>query len=302
MNFTQEIKHELLAGVPEKRCCRSALLAAALQTSGDWNVGRVGIPDGFSFTSENEDTAEYFLNLVESLFGVRMTLIEAVRDPKHGRDKLTFSYSGPGAGEFVEEIVEHLPSETLEDCCAVSCLKGAFLGSGSCSVPRGAAKGYHLEFIFREERDAAAFSELLDRLQLIGNVVPRGDTYIVYSKSREIISDALSTMEALGALNTFERISADREERNNENRVSNCVAGNADKAAKASVAQTMAFRELEREGVLAALPDELASAAEARLSNPTLSLAELAALLGIGKSCLNHRMRKLMQLYAEQKK
>ncbi len=273
-----------------------ALLCGALDTGGAYSLGRVGVRDGFSFTSEHENVAEYLLTLTEQLFGVRMTLFEAVRDPKHGRDKLTFAYHGPSAGDYAGEIAEHSPKSGLAACCAVSYLKGAFLGGGSCSVPRGEKKGYHLEFVFREASDAEAFLESLDPLQLIGNVVVRGDTSVVYSKSRETICDFLSIVEADNALRSLEELTAIREESNNENRVLNCMAGNADRAALASLSQFQAFRKLQEAGGFSALTPALRAVAEARLAHPELSLQELAAVLGVSKSCLNHRIRKLMSL------
>ena len=53
----------------------------------------------------------------------------------------------------------------------------------------------------------------------------------------------------------------------------------------------------ERVG-LAQLPPPLRAAAEARLAHPDATLAELAALLGIGRSGANHRLRKLSELAA----
>ena len=128
--------------------------------------------------------------------------------------------------------------------------------------------------------------ESLDPLQLIGNVVVRGDTSVVYSKSRETICDFLSIVEADNALRSL----------NNENRVLNCMAGNADRAALASLSQFQAFRKLQEAGGFSALTPALRAVAEARLAHPELSLQELAAVLGVSKSCLNHRIRKLMSL------
>lgn len=296
MNFTGEIKRELTKRFPEKRCCALALLCGALDTCGDYSLGRVGVRDGFTFTNEHEEVAAYLLALAERTFGVRMTLAEAVKDPKHGRDKLTFTYAGSSAGEYAGEIAEHSAKRGLKPCCAVNYLKGAFLGGGSCSIPHDGKKGYHLEIVFRETSDAEAFRELIDGLQLIGSVVGRGDTSVVYCKSRESISDFLSVAGADGALRTLGDLTALREESNNENRVLNCLAGNADRAALASLSQVVAFGELRRSGKYAALDPRLREAAEARLAHPELSLAELAALLGVSKSCLNHRFRKLMSL------
>ncbi len=300
MNFTSEIRRELMKSVPPKSCCKTSLLAAFIQTSGYLSLGRVGIRDEVSFTSEHEEVAEYMLALAEELFGVRMTMDAVRRDPKQGRHKLTFSYSLSDAGEIAEEISAHFAPDLTSSCCRAAFVKGAFLGSGSCTLPsEGAKTGYHLEFIFEERSEAEDFADLLDSLQLLGNVAPRGDTYFVYCKSRETICDVLSVMEAPVALTRLERIASLREENNNENRIGNCMAGNADRAATASVAQVLAFERLRESGLLSSLPAALKETAEGRLARPEYSLAELAEHLGVSKSCLNHRIRKLMKLYAE---
>lgn len=289
-----------MRSVPAKRCCKTALIAAFFETSGYISGGRVGIRDEVSFTSEHEEVAEYILALTEELFGVRMTMDAVRRDPKQGRHKLTFSYAFSDAGEIAEEISSHFSPHLTSPCCMAACLKGAFLGSGSCTLPSAAGKtGYHLEFVFGEQSEAEDFCEVLDALQLLGSVSPRGDKYIVYCKSRETICDFLSVMGAPSALARLERVAAAREENNNENRIENCMAGNADRAATASVAQVLALGTLKRAGLLAALPAPLAETAEGRLAHPGYSLTELAEALGVSKSCLNHRMRKLMKLYSE---
>lgn len=285
MNFTQEIKRDLLKRAPEKRCCRAALAEAAIVTSGTYSAS------GFSFTSESEESAAFLLNLTEAL-GIRMTLTGASFDPKQGRDKLTFSCAAEGFSVR--------GTQNLSDCCAQAYLKGAFLYGGSCTLPHeGTKTGYHLEVVFDRAEDADDFLTLLDRFQIIGNVVRRGENSVVYLKSREAISDFLAAVGADGALGTLEAVSAAREERNAENRVSNCSAGNADRAAIASVGQVVAFLKLKESGRLDGLAAPLREAAEARLNNPEMTLSELAVELGVGKSCLNHRFRKLMELSRE---
>lgn len=305
-NFTSKIRKDLLRTVPDKRCCRLALLAALLDTSGSCTFGLKDRRDEFSFTGENEEVAEYFLSEIEKLFGISMTVTEAVRDPKHGKNKLTFAYDGEGAGGIADEITDYCAVNLWEEereCCRIAYLKGAFLGSGSATLPADGAKtGYHLEFVFSDSDDADGFLELLDTLQLICNVVPRGEKYVVYCKNRDTISDFLSVVGAEHALRQLREISAVREEKNNLNRIENCCAGNADKSAIASAAQIVAIAELEQKGVLDELPAPLRDAARARAQNPTFSLAELSRSLGLSKSCLNHRLRKLMQLYENLRK
>ena len=296
-NFTSEIKRDLLRGVPKKRCCRLAMLSAFLNTS-----GTLGGTSGVSFTSESEEIAAYFLSLIEELFSVSMTVTEAVRDPKYGRNKLTFSYTGKGAEAMVQEIINHsAPNIFQSECCTSAYLKGAFLGGGSCTLPHGGAKtGYHLEFVFRSEEEGESFCELLESLDLIGRIIRRGDKAVVYIKSREGISDALNAMDAINGLKRLEELTALREESNRQNRLVNCFVNNTDKSAIASAKQMLVLERLKAKGVLDTLSPELQKTAQARLDHPALSLLELAGELGISKSCLNHRMRKLMERYGKE--
>ena len=60
----------------------------------------------------------------------------------------------------------------------------------------------------------------------------------------------------------------------------------------------MAIRRLA-EAAPDSVDGELKETAEARLRWPSLSLQELADRLGVSKSCLNHRLRRLESLAAK---
>lgn len=296
MNFTGEIKRELLRTATEKDCCRCAVLAAATDTggrSGNDGEGRRLL----AFTSENEEIAAYLLECFERRFGAELTLTEATRDPKHNKSKLSFSYFGENRDEIAEQIAAHGPSPGLSDCCAEAYLRGAFLCGGSCTLPReGTKTGYHLELAFGDPSAAENFLGLLERFQIIGSLISRGDRHVVYLKSREAISDFLAAIGADGALGNFERISAARDENNLRNRRENCTANNADRAAIASAERVIAIRELEKRGIFSTLDKSLKETAALCLRHPELSLTELGGLASVSKSCLNHRLRKLMRL------
>lgn len=292
-NFTNEIKRDLVAFFPTTRAGSLAAMAAFLSTSGTLT------DDGFEIVSENERVAEYFQRLAEGL-GIQPQILEVTRDPKRKRDKLTFYCGGTSAEHILREtrsLREHLEED--EDA-ALCYLRAAFLGGGSCTLPRdGASTGYHLECVFFTQQRAEEFCNLLSGFELFGKLVARGDTFVAYVKSREAISDVLSVLGADHALKKLDAVSAARARSNNRNRIQNCMAGNADKAAIASAAQTVAVKQLQASGRLQTLPEQLRITALARLENPTLSLSELAELLGVSKGGLNHRMRRLMQLYGE---
>ena len=86
--------------------------------------------------------------------------------------------------------------------------------------------------------------------------------------------------------------------RSSVNRRVNCEAANVIKAVDASQQQLAAIRAIDRREGLNGLPDKLRETARMRMENPELTLTELAALFDppITKSCLNHRLRKLVAL------
>ena len=296
MNFTGEIKRDLIKFRLKTRSCRVALLKGVFDTCGGATYFEDGAHATLFFTSENEQVAAHLLDVFEQTFDAPMTVTEAVRDPKQGRHKFTFTCTDVRTENFIKELLSH--AEGGDEDVAYLC--GAFLGSGSCTLPHAGKKtGYHLEIVFESGEDAEKFIAFLDRLQIIANVIVRGEKSVVYLKSREAISDFLSVTHAQTALTTLEAVSAVREENNNENRIENCIAGNADRAAIASAAQTVALEALKGEGVFFKLPEPLRTVAEARLMHPELSLTELAEELGLSKSCLNHRLRKLMKIYTD---
>ena len=91
MNFTREIKREIMRREPAEKI---SFLAGILDTCGD--------REKLLFSIENEEIAAYVLGLFEAV-SLPMTLMRAERDPKLGRDKLTFSHAGGGALFSVQE-------------------------------------------------------------------------------------------------------------------------------------------------------------------------------------------------------
>lgn len=193
-----------------------------------------------------------------------------------------------------------LRADGIRAGCAAAYIKGAFLGGGSCILPgkEGGKTGYHLEFVFPARRAASDFRRLLEENDLLAKVVERKDTAVVYIKSKETISDFLSAIGAESALKKFAEFVEKRDEANRSNRAANCFSGNADKSASAAVRQVMAIRRLA-EAAPDSVDGELKETAEARLRWPSLSLQELADRLGVSKSCLNHRLRRLESLAAK---
>ncbi len=71
------------------------------------------------------------------------------------------------------------------------------------------------------------------------------------------------------------------------------------KTVVAAEEQLHAVKRLREAGAFEALPEKLREVAEAREENPEMSLSELAAFMGLTKSGLSHRMKKLADKAAE---
>lgn len=312
MNFTSDVKKEIITrgSVPGRRGEgeRKAAISAFLSTSGD-----VGLREGepvFYFVSETENVAEFFMSLFFETFGVELYVSHATMDKMSGRDKLVLQCPKEKSAEIAKALGLVKKTGDIRDGISASLIstdekkasyiRGAFLGGGSCTVPaEGGKTGYHLEFVFTSRKIAREFCDLLAEFELIAKLTERKETSVVYIKSKELISDFLAIIGANTSLKKFSALVEKRDKANNDNRARNCMAGNADKAAIASVKQVVGIEKLKNSSGFGDLSSELRTLAKARLDNPTMSLQELANKLGISKSCLNHRMRKLMELAEE---
>ncbi|MBQ8308781.1 MAG: DNA-binding protein WhiA [Clostridia bacterium] len=309
MNFTSEIKKEIVSRSGQEstsadKNARKSSFSAFIRTSGALGV-KDGIPT-FFLVSETEHVAEYFTNLFSEIFDFELSVTHATMDRMSGRDKLVMQCPITSSVRVLSELgllkrgTENfregiLPSLIKTETQKIAYIQGAFLGGGSCTLPKGNGTGYHLEVVFSERKTAWDFCKLLDEFELIVRLIERKDDFVAYIKSKETISDFLAVVGAENALKKFTAFLDKRDESNRDNRAKNCFSGNADKTAIAAVKQVVALKKLE-ETNFKDLSEELKQLARARLRYPEKSLRELAELLGESKSCLNHRMRKLMEL------
>ena len=289
LNFTQGIKREILSAVPEDDCCILAYFCALLDVSGSVDCAYT------EFTSENERIAEYFFALAESL-GLQPELSGAVYDARSKKERMRFALKGE-SGARAYALYQSFNVDKIKPCCAVAYVRGVFLGGGSCSIPHeGAKSGYHLEFVLPDAEKAEKFCIVFESLMFYTKMIRRGEKYVVYLKSREAVSEVLTAINVKNALKELESVLNMREQNNFINRVENCMAGNADKSMIASAEQARQIEKLKGTPLFYQLPEPLKELAQERLNNPTLSLKELAEQLNVSKSCLNHRMRKLMEI------
>ena len=89
----------------------------------------------------------------------------------------------------------------------------------------------------------------------------------------------------------------EREISNNINRAANFESANLSKTAAGAVFQINAICKIDEVISLKNLSPKLKLIAEARLENTEDSFEELAGRLKLTKSCVSHRMRKIIEIY-----
>ena len=183
-------------------------------------------------------------------------------------------------------------------CCKRAYIRGAFLASGSVSDPE---KGYHFEIACNSLEKAEQLCNMIGSFDIEAKVTRRKKNQIVYIKEGAQIVDALNVMEAHVALMNFENIRILKDMRNSVNRQVNCETANLNKTVSAAVKQIEDIQYIKATIGFDQLPEGLIEIAKLRLEQPESTLKELGQMLTpcVGKSGVNHRLRKL-SLIAEE--
>ena len=304
-SFATEVKNELARLSYEEPCCREAELAALLRMGATLTIG-AGHTFGLNFTSKNAAVARKVLQLLKSEGENLRTEITVRRSRQLNKNNSYTVRAVPSVkvNELFTRIgFLHEDSLNMENdrgilkkqCCRIAYLRGAFQGGGSVNRPEAA---YHLELVTGSFELGNLLYDLLRRMGFPAGFVDRKDSYIVYLKEGDAVIDFLGMVEADEAVESFEVARNVKEVREQVNRLVNCETANLQKAVDAAGRQLDIIRRLDAAGQLKELPPKVRAAAKARLENPDATLQELAEMLGISKSGMNHRMRKLKDLAA----
>ena len=282
MSFSSEIKEELAKHISPARHCQIAELATILNFCGQYGRdenGRFTI----GFQTENEYVVTKGFTLLRKTYNI---CTDDFIDEAQMKSLLS------KVGDLNEPVSDLLIKNS---CCKRAFLRGAFLSVGSMSDP---AKGYHLEFVCTDEKKAAQVIELLQSFGIEAKCVERKKYHVVYVKESESIADILNICEAHVSLMNFENLRILKGISNSVNRRVNCEAANITKTANAYARQKADIEYIRDHYGFQNLPDNLRQMAEVRLEYPEAPLKELGEYLDpvVGKSGVNHRLRKLSEL------
>lgn len=301
MSFSSDAKAELCQSKPDKKCDAIAESYGVLMYCNTFS------PAGIRIITASDAFAARLPRLWRRAFGLSFDAVP----PEGAHGKRTFSVSGREKikkildtyGAEIDELVSHHVNYGVleEDCCRAAFVRGAFLAGGSVTDPD---KRYHLELATSHRSVSRELYSMLLDMGFSPRETERGGNSLLYFKQADAIADFFTTIGAPSTAMKIMTAKVEKEMRNTVTRQINCDSANADKTVLAAAAQLRAIKYIAREYGLDALPEPLKDAALLRITNPEASLADLAQLSNppVTKSCLSHRLKKIMSFVPDEEK
>jgi DNA-binding protein WhiA len=301
--LSEELRAELAAIAPARRCDRLAELSALFHTAGSAHLlgrGEVGVHLDVS----SSGVARRAFTLLRAL-GVHSEIRTYRQRAFAQSTRYQLHVAGDEAGRaLLREAgvldrglrpLERPPQRVVaRACCRGAYLRGALLGAGSLSGPGSP----HLEIRTVSVEGASFLQAVAAAAGLAVGVVDRGRHAAAYAKGADAIEGLLLTAGASDTVLAFEERSVLAGLRAHANRLANADHANLVRTSRAAQAQLDAIRRLDADGSLDRLPDRLQEAGRLRLRHPTLPLAELARRADppATKSGMHRRLRRLQEL------
>ena len=295
MSFSYDTKNELCKLSVQKLCCARAEAYGILLYCNTFSSSEVRI------ITENPNFAARLPKLFHRAFGLRFDRQPEPEQP----GKQVFQITDRSKLDHITNLLGYDPRQNLvlhinfamleEECCRASFLRGVFFAGGSVTDPQ---KRYHLELTTSHAQASRELDALLRECGYPPKSVSRNGSFVTYFKQSDQIQDFLTLIGAPVAAIHMISTKMEKDLRNSVNRRLNCDSANLDKAVVAAQEQLEAIRALQTAGLLDQLPDKLQQTAALRMQYPELTLSELAEEFDppVSKSCLNHRLRKLLEL------
>lgn len=302
-SLVDDVRAELAAIAPSRRCDRLAEVSALFHTAGALHLrGRGAVAFHLDLASSAAVRRAF------ALLGELRVPAEIRTYTSHAFDRATrYQLHVEGTEHALATLAEagvlddeHRPLDrppgrvVARSCCRGAYLRGAFLGGGSLSGPRSP----HLE-VRTPTPAGASFLRSVGSAEEVRLRVSERETHArAYAKGWEEIEGYLLAAGVVDAVLALEERSVIAEMRSEANRLANADHANLVRTARAAQRQLEAARRLRASGELERLPEPLRQAAALRLRHPAMSLRELAerASPPVTKASMQRRLAKLVEI------
>lgn len=307
MSFSSEVKKELLSIEDTSNCCKNAMLFGILQNNSDIVFNRSGI---------KLVVKSHILSIIHQLRSHLSKQYDIETMIKYGDEKninkLRYYYLEI-TGDTSKIIDDYYLSPISEinnnisiikkECCKNAFIRGMFIAKGSINDPR--KNCYHFEITCKNFDQANLVKYIFNANEIDAKIRERTNSYVVYIKKSEDISNALALIGAASGVFYFEDSRIRRDISNHINRQTNCDIANVKKATEAASKQLHAINYIKEHDQFNKMPARLQAMATMREDYPESNLQELSDFSDnyfgkpLSKSGISHCLRSLIQFYEE---
>lgn len=293
MKFSEKLVNEIIEYEYDEDAI-DALLAAYLKVNG------TVVKDNRRFKLQvkcREYDYTFIYNLINNSYNVDLDLY--TREKENGL-VYEIEISGFGVTSIVDDLIYSNRQKYYdENKLFIAYIRGMILANFNLVIEDNEEEksvGYHLGLIVPDIDYAEEVRGVLEYRGIKAKISDWAGEYQIYIKQSEQILKLLNLLKLTECGIYLSKILEEREVANIINRQSICEAANLDKTYNASARQVIAINKVMSKYSLGKLEEGIREVAEARLNWQNKSMSELAEQLNITKSCLNHRMRRIIKM------
>ncbi len=173
-------------------------------------------------------------------------------------------------------------------------IRGLFLSTGYIKTPE---KEYALDFFIDGEKIADELFDILSNLGKKVSKTKKRNKNLVYLRNSEDIMDLLVMIGSMKEFYKYEETTMMKDLKNKTIREMNWEVANETKTLNTGIRQIKQINYIGEKIGINNLTPVLEEVAFLRLHNPESSLQELAEMIGISKSGIRNRFRRIEEIY-----
>ncbi len=292
MSYTHQVKEEILKKPVESSEEKMLEVFAFLKSKSSF------LEDRIELRLENKELAERVYGFLKELVSLKIFIKYSTsrRFGEHNVYIITIPRQA-GYNAFVG-LMDEYEKKDFSDIEAElrGFLRGVFLGCGYIKSPD---KEYALDFFIDDESTGEKVYELLKLKEKRVSKTKKRNKHLVYLRNSEDIMDIMVMIGSLQEFFKYEEVIMMKELKNKTIREMNWEVANETKSLDTGKKQIKMIDYISEHIGLQNLSSVLEEVAKLRVKNPEASLTELAEMIGISKSGVRNRFRRIEQIYKE---
>lgn len=295
MSYTLDVKSEIL--FKEMDASEEHLWEIYAILKGKLAIGQEKI----ELKLESLDLANRVYKYLKELVNLKISIKYSI-SKRFGEHRIYIIdiYKQKGYNDFIKKLenLDRISYKNMSDNAVTGFVRGMFLATGYIKDPN---KEYAMDYFLDSDEMAYKLFEVLSFLDKRVFITDKRNKKLVYLRNSEDIMDIMVLIGALQSFFAYEEVTMMKDMKNKTIREINWEVANETKALDTADKQLIMIEYIDEKMGLHFLSDVLREMALARINNPESSLSELAEIIGLSKSGVRNRFRRIEEVYNELK-